>query len=364
MRQPLVRAPEFASNSVSMPSQSAILCILLIAHWSCYALGQSTSADTPQPPSLNSAQRLFDSGQFDAALKELDGIAAAKPSTVGVQYLRGMVLYQQGKLVEAADAFAKAVALNPKDSESMQMEGVSLFRQGKPAVAIPLLEQANSLAPKTRIDPDYVLALSYMDTHRYDDARKAFSVQYGFAADSAEAYLLAGRLFLRRDYLPIAEESARKAIALDATLPLAHLLLGEVTLAAGRYDEAIAAFDQEIELNPLAGVAYERLGDAYIRTGDFSQALVALNKALPLEPATSGPYILLGKVLLKQKNPEMARVYLERATRIDPMNYMAHGLLGQSYRALGRADDAARETQKGEQIQATDVPNTDHQKQE
>jgi tetratricopeptide (TPR) repeat protein len=208
------------------------------------------------------------------------------------------------------------------------------------------------------------LALSYMDTHRYDDARKAFSIQYGFASDSAQAYLLAARLFLRRDYLPIAEESARKAIALNANLPLAHLLLGEVTLAAGRYDEAIAAFGQEIDLNPLTGAAYERLGDAYIRTGDFSQALVALNKALPLEPATSGPYILLGKVMLKQKNPEMARVYLERAVRIDPMNYMAHGLLGQSYRALGRADDAARETQRGEQIQATDVPNTDHQKQE
>ncbi len=362
MRQPLVRAPEFVSNSVSMPSQSAILCVLLLAHWASYAPGQSTSPGSAPPPSLNSAQKLIDSGELDAALKELDGIAAAKPSTAGLQYLRGMVLYQQGKMVDATDAFARAVALNPKDSESMQMEGVTLFRQGKPALAIPVLEKANALAPKTHIDPDYVLALSYMDTHRYDDARRAFSVQYGFAADSPQAYLLAGRLFLRRDYLPIAEESARKALALDANLPLAHLLLGEVTLAAGRYDEAIAAFDQEIELNPLAGVAYERLGDAYIRTGDFTHALVALNKALPLEPATSGPYILLGKVMLKQKNPEMARVYLERATRIDPMNYMAHALLGQSYRALGRADEAARETQKAEQIQATDVPNTDHQK--
>lgn len=92
------------------------------------------------------------------------------------------------------------------------------------------------------------------------------------------------------------------------------------------------------------------------------QASVALNKALLLEPSTSGPYILLGKVLLKQKNPEMARVYLERAARMDPTNYMAHGLLGQSYRALGRADDAARETEKAVQLQATDIPNTDHQK--
>ena len=73
---------------------------LLIALASSSAAGQSASADSAQPPSLTSAQRLIDSGQLDAALNELDGIAAAKPSTVGLQYLRGMVLYQQGKMVE------------------------------------------------------------------------------------------------------------------------------------------------------------------------------------------------------------------------------------------------------------------------
>ncbi len=274
-------------------------------------------------------------------------------------YFRGLISYQRGKMTDAGDAFARAVAQDPHDLKSIQMEGVSLFRQGKPAQAIPLLEKARTLVNNPRVDPGYVLALCYMDTHRYDDARKAFSAQYGFAPDSASAYLLAGRLLLRRDYLPVAEDSARKALALNPDLPLAHLLLGEVALAAGRYDEAIAEFGKEIDLNPVIGAAYERLGDAYIRTGDFSRASVTLNKAVLLEPATSGPYILLGKALLKQKNPEMARVYLERAARMDPTNYMAHSLLGQSYRALGRADDASRETQKAEQLQATDTPNPD-----
>jgi len=362
MRQPLVRAPEFVSSVFRRRPNLQFPFILLIALVSPRTISQAQSADSAQQASLDSARKLMDSGQLEASLKELDSVAALKPSTPGLQYLRGMVFYQQGKMVEAADAFARAVALNPNGVESIKMEGVSLYRQGKPALAIPLLERANALAPNTQIDPDYILALCYMDTHRYDDARRAFSVQYGFAADSAPAYLLAGRLSLRRDYLPIAEDSARKAIGLDANLPLAHLLLGEVMLAAGRYDEAVAAFGQEIDLNPLAGAAYERLGDAYIHRGDFSQASVALNKALLLEPSTTGPYILQGKVLLKQKNPEMARVYLERATKMDPMNYMAHSLLGQAYRALGRADDAARETEKAVQLQATDVPNSDHEK--
>ena len=97
MRQPLVRAPEFVGKCVSMPFQSAVSCILLIALASSSAAGQSASADSAQPPSLNSAQILIDSGQLDAALNELDGIAAAKPSTVGLQYLRGMVMYRRGR---------------------------------------------------------------------------------------------------------------------------------------------------------------------------------------------------------------------------------------------------------------------------
>jgi Tfp pilus assembly protein PilF len=70
----------------------------------------------------------------------------------------------------------------------------------------------------------------------------------------------------------------------------------------------------------------------------------------------------LGKVLLKQKNPMMAKMYLERALQIDPKNYMAHYLLGQAYRALGRTDDAAQESRMAEQIQDANAPHLESPK--
>ena len=111
-------------------------------------------------------------------------------------------------------------------------------------------------------------------------------------------------------------------------------------------------FKQEGDLDPLNGAVYERLGDAYIRAGDFDRAQQALNRAVLLEPNVNIPFILLGKVLLKQQNPSMAKMYLEHAFEMDPKNYMAHYLLGQAYRALGRTDDAAREYHAAEQIHA------------
>jgi Flp pilus assembly protein TadD len=113
---------------------------------------------------------------------------------------------------------------------------------------------------------------------------------------------------------------------------------------------------QESKLDPLNGDAYERMGDAYIQAGDFFRAQYNLNRAVLLEPTVSAPFILLGKALLRQENPLMARMYLEHALQMDPNSYMAHYLLGQTYRLLGRTDEAQREYRATEQIQAAIMP--------
>jgi Flp pilus assembly protein TadD len=61
-------------------------------------------------------------------------------------------------------------------------------------------------------------------------------------------------------------------------------------------------------------------------------------------------------VLLKRQDPVGAVMYLERAERMDPTNYMTHNFLGQAYRAIGRAEDASREIQMAQKIQAGSEP--------
>ncbi len=219
-----------------------------------------------------------------------------------MERLRGFIYYQQKNMVAADAAYAKAVAQDPSDHESMQMRGVALYSLGRPAEAIPLLEQARAAVPSANVDPNYVLGVCYIAVRRYDDARHAFAAQYGFAPDSAPAYLLAARLLLRQENPAAAEDFARKAIALQPDLPLAHLLLGEVALARAQFPEAIMELNRERELNPLNGSVYDRLGDAYVRSGDDEKAREALSRAVLLEPNATGPYILLGRVMLNQQN--------------------------------------------------------------
>ena len=314
----------------------------------------STPAASSQvSPSLAQAQQLLSQGKLDQSLDELNALRQQSPEPAGVERLRGFIYYQQNKFVEADSAFAKALAQDPKDLEAMQMRGVTLFRMGKAADAIPLLEEARASVPNANIDPNYVLGVSYMQVGRFDDARRAFASQYGFAPDSAPAYLLAARMFFHQENVPAAHAAATRALQLNASLPLAHQLLGEIALATGDTAAAIAEFEKEEQLNPLNGELYNRLGDAYLRNRQYPEAQHALDRAVLLEPNATGPYILLGKLMLNQQNPVMAGMYLERARQMDPGNYMTHFLLGQVYRTEGRREDADREFHAAEQLQSS-----------
>jgi Flp pilus assembly protein TadD len=309
------------------------------------------AATTVSTATLTDAKALAAKGRLDQALTELNALAKTEPEEAGVESLRGVILYQKEQLPEAKAAFTKAVAQDANDRESMEMLGITYYRLGKPLEAIPLLEKADTTAAGANADPHYVLALCYTDAKRYDDARHAFALQFGFPPDSAEAYLVTARLFLRREFVDQAALFAHKALEVNPGIPAAHQLLGEIALAKANVPLAVSELEAEQKLNPVDGSIYDRLGDAYVRTGEFEKAREALNKAVLLEPNTTGPYILLGEALIELGQPVLAVHYLDHAAMMDPGNYITHNYLGHAYRALGREADSVREFKRAVELQ-------------
>lgn len=332
--------------------------VIVLIGCSAWAQDAPAAGGTESAPGFKAAEDLAGRGRLDQAMTMLDQLAAQSPEQSGVERLRGIIFYQREQFPQAIAAFTKAVAQDPGDRESMEMHGVSLFRTGHPDEAIPFLEKAHATVERANIDPEYVLGLCYADVARYDDARHAFAKQYGFAPDSPEAYLLAGRLFLRREMREPATVQASKALQLNPSLPLAHELLGEAALAKGDASGAIRELEAERKINPLDGETYDRLGDAYLRSDQYTQAQQALNRAVLLEPSATGPYILLGQTFLKLQEPIQALHYLDRAEKMDPSNYITHNLLGQAYKAIGRREEANREFQMVVDLQHRNDPNS------
>jgi tetratricopeptide (TPR) repeat protein len=322
------------------------LALLSLVVYAQAPQGSVTAAvEGAQSNTFQTAQDLAARGRLDKAMGLLDQLAAKNAEPAGVERLRGIIFYQKEDFTRAIEAFTKAAQQDPDDHESIEMHGVSLFRTGHSAEALPFLEQAHATVIRANVDPEYVLGLCYTDVKRYDDARHAFATQYGFAPDSAEAYLLAARLFLRREFAAEAAVQAQKALEINPALPLAHQLLGEIALSKQDIPEAIRELEAERKINPLDGLLYERLGDAYLRHGQYDEAQQALNRGVVLEPNATAPYILLGEVFLKLQQPIQALHYLDHAVKMDPTNYLTHNLLGQAYKATGQVDEANREFQ-------------------
>jgi len=296
-------------------------------------------------PTLSEVQSLIDKGEPATALKLIDSMDRQQPRPKGIERLRGMAYYLTGHFLEADAAFQRALVQDPQDRESLQLRGVTFFRMGKPADAIPLLERSHDNLTALNLDGRYVLALCYLNEHRFDESRRYFAELYRLQPDSAASYLLLARMLLRWKNSPAAEEMAQKALSLNAKLPEARLLLGQVALSEGKLDEALAAFEREVALNPMYGPVYDRLGDVYLQKNQFGRAQEALNQALILEPDATGPYILLGQTLLKQNNAATAVTFLKRAEQMDPANELTHFFLGQAYRDLGKKQDATKEFQ-------------------
>jgi len=243
------------------------------------------------------------------------------------------------------------MAEDPQDREAVQLRGLSLFQLGRPAEAIPYLKQVQSWIGSASVDSNYVLGLCYIHTQNYDEARRSFAQLYGVPPDSGAAHLFLARMLLRQEYDPIAEQNAKQAAALDPKLPLVHYLLGEFYLYKSNVEKAIQEFEFEQKLNPGYAGTYDRLGDSYSRIGKYDESERALQRAILLDATATGPYILMGKVLVKKKEYASAINYLQKALRMDPSNYMAHHLMGETYRGLGLTEDAERELKRAEELQ-------------
>jgi tetratricopeptide (TPR) repeat protein len=305
----------------------------------------------PSGNEFDEARRLLQQGKYDEAIAALHQLESSHAGMKGVSHELGTAYYKKNDYQNAIASLKKALDENPGDSEAEQLLGLSYYLSQRPAEAIPELEKVQTWYASANVDAAYVLGICYIQTKDYPSARKAFAKMFDVPTDSAAGYLFTARMLLRQDFGTVAEEYARKAVALDPKLPLAHQLLGELYLYESRIDDAIAELRKELEINPGNATAYYKLADGYSRVQKYDEAERLLQRSIWLDSTSTGPYILLGKVLDKKGETELAVRALQRALAMDPGNPIPHHLLGQAYRELGRNEDADRELKAAGQLE-------------
>lgn len=108
----------------------------------------------------------------------------------------------------------------------------------------------------------------------------------------------------------------RFGLALDPSLSLARVLLGEIYEKQERYQDALELYQEEKENSETYYASQVRIGIIYARKGDLEKAEKQLRKMAEKRPELAFPWIELGEIFLaNQKFPEAVEAFTEALNR-------------------------------------------------
>lgn len=140
-----------------------------------------------------------------------------------------------------------------------------------------------------------------------------------------------------------ASELAQKAVALDESLPVAHLMLGWVYLMKKQHDQSQTEMERAITLNPNSAFGYEGLSFVLHSSGKSQEAITAAAKAVRLNPQSLNALNALGQSYVSAEQYEEATAIFKKILARNPDYWAAHWGLAVIYSESGKEEEAKAE---------------------
>ncbi len=197
----------------------------------------------------------------------------------------GLMAWEAGRLVVAAEAFTAALSLTPLDAPLWRDSAFVLQSLGRPGEALTSIRRALDLAPGEA--PSWLMFANLLQQQGHEaDAETAFRRAILHDPALADARLGLGLLlFARRDL----EEAAHQLSATVTLAPahgLASLCLGQVLYTLGDYPGSVEAFTRAAGLTPLPDIARRN----FLRARAFATILSGrVEEAVAAHARLAGP---------------------------------------------------------------------------
>lgn len=140
--------------------------------------------------------------------------------------------------------------------------------------------------------------------------------------------------------LDLASTAAHRALALDPTLPEAHIASAAVKSARADWPGAERDYRQAIELGPGNVVVRQAFARWLSLLGRFDEALEHARVAEELDPLSPRALMAVSSVLRFARRYDEAIAQNQKVLALDPAHQAAHLNLGHCYQGLGRRTEA------------------------
>jgi len=303
-------------------------------------------------------------GDFAAAIKDLESLAALQPTSPQIAVQLGL-LYASQEPEAAITYLTRAVELDPSlepEIQSMRRslrtarlsddKAYTLLIAGRELASLgewDLAEEAFRRATVFR--RDYAEAWAFLAESRqhlsttnqlaYEDLRKALTLD----PDSVVANTLMALYWQRQARDDLSLVYLHAALAAEPDNPTLHIELGDTLAGMGEIGSAHEYFRQAVDLAPDNPVYWRYLASFSVNYDiDVRQVgLPAARQALVLDPDDPASLDVMGQVLTLLDDPVSAQRFYRRALRNDPGFAPARLHLGFLFLLQG---DAARAHQQ------------------
>jgi len=257
---------------------------------------------------LGLARVALERDDWPGSLAHLDRCASNPCTRKAAHALRAEIYQQQGDTEAAAREMRQADAA-PADAPAPDpfLEEMERRRTGKQAL----------FARVSRL----------LDQDRIEEARIALQQGTRDYPDAAEAWLLLGRVQIRRQNYPAAEQALRVAVRLAPELVDAQFYMGVALFQQGNHRDAAAYFRRATELKPDYALAYYNLGQCLKREGKEAEAMTALHAAVHSKPHFAQAHASLGELLAHAGRKTEALEHLRHAVDLAPADAAIRQLL-------------------------------------
>ncbi|MFO7143112.1 hypothetical protein B9T16_16470 [Arthrospira sp. PCC 8006] len=262
----------------------------------------------------------LEEGKFDEAIAKCQQVIQQQPEWVMAYKTLGLALQKSNRLEAAENAYKKAINLDPNLVAAYGNLGSLYAQQGRWEEAETTLKQAISIDPNFR-----------------------------------GVYRNLARVLTQRGRPEEAQIYWKRGLQLDGILKQRgqeELQIGNTLAEAGKWSEAVSAFQKAIAYHPQLFLAHHKLGLGLMQLNQPAEAVSAFEKAIAIQPDFSWSHHHLGEAFQALNQPALAVSAFRKAIAINPDFCWSYYQLAKAATQLQQWEDVADAYQKAIQLKS------------
>lgn len=361
---------------------SALVLVWLASSSATPAQGSQDANDQRVQELYTDAKAAESRGDLARAVANYEALLRIAPRLAPAYNNLGALYLRQREYKKAADVLERGLKINPKMFSAAALLGISRYEMGDYAAARASLESALQGNPKDN-NAELFLANDLIKLGELDLAAEHLKTLSQRQPENQEFWYLLGKVHMK-----LSEQALSRLNEIDPDSVWVHEISGEIMEGMKNYDGALVEYKKAVEMAPAQAGTHYLLGNAYLSLSMWDAAAEQFHAELGNDPANCTAHWKLGSIVLEQHgDSEQAFADVERALAIcpnltaarvdraralmkldrhaeavndltaaekaDPSEPSTHFLLAQTYRALGRTQEAQAEMKVFSKLEET-----------